>query len=72
VEARQAAYREVVSKVASRIASPRLKIVDPMEALCDKASCYAMKDGILLYRDTNHLSMDGARYVWSRLKGRGY
>jgi hypothetical protein len=28
-------------------------------------------DGHLMYRDDNHLSVDGARYVWTRIGPQG-
>lgn len=68
VDERQASYRAVIEGVARQIGSPRLHVVDPMEALCDETQCYGLRDGLLLYRDDNHLLPQGATYVWSRIK----
>jgi peptidoglycan/LPS O-acetylase OafA/YrhL len=70
VEARQAAYRRVVARVAQTLANPALYVVDPMEALCDRSVCRAVVDGTLLYRDDHHLNEIGSRYVWSRIRPR--
>jgi len=60
----------LVGRVARAIDSPDLHVIDPMEALCDAARCRAVIDGQLMYRDDNHLSDAGARYVWSRIQPR--
>lgn len=41
-----------------------------MNALCDANICRAAVDGNLLYRDDNHLSIAGSRYVWDRIEPR--
>ena len=71
VEARQASVRAAVSRVAARLANPRLRIVDPMTALCDATECYARIGGVIMYRDDDHLSFEGSRYVWSQIQPRG-
>ncbi|HET7809865.1 MAG TPA: acyltransferase family protein [Steroidobacteraceae bacterium] len=70
VEAQLGGARALVNRVARAIDSADLHVVDPMEALCDASRCRAVIDGRLLYRDDNHLSDDGARYVWSRIQPR--
>jgi hypothetical protein len=67
----QGVYRSVLEDVAKRIGSSRLRLIDPMAALCDAKDCYAMKDGMMLYRDRHHLNADGARYVWLESGVRG-
>ena len=68
VESSQAASRELVARAAQALASPNLHVVDPMDALCDADACHAVIDGHLMYRDDNHLSIEGSRYVWSRIE----
>jgi peptidoglycan/LPS O-acetylase OafA/YrhL len=65
---RQTPYRNAIHRIVRKISSPRLEIVDPMQALCDELWCYATKDGTLLYRNSHHLSTEGAKYVWSHIK----
>ena len=36
------------------------------DLMCDDKLCWAMKDGNLLYRDTNHLSYEGDLYIGAR------
>jgi peptidoglycan/LPS O-acetylase OafA/YrhL len=64
VEYRQRAQRTLQQRVVARIDSPRLQVVDPFEALCDSRYCYAVRDGVLLYRDDHHLSVAGSEFVW--------
>jgi peptidoglycan/LPS O-acetylase OafA/YrhL len=40
---------------------PSLRVVDPINDFCDESECYLMRNGILFYRDDNHLSIDGSR-----------
>src|SRR6185436_21000676 len=70
VEAQLGSARALVGRVAHAIESRDLHVVDPMEALCDRSRCRAVIDGRLMYRDDNHLSDDGARFVWSRIQPR--
>jgi hypothetical protein len=71
VESTLATSRSIVARVASALANPDLHVVDPMDALCDAQTCHAQIDGKLMYRDDDHLSIEGARYVWSRVRPRG-
>ena len=68
VEAAQASSREVIVSVARALANPRLHVIDPRDALCDAKICRAVVDGNLLYRDDNHLSIEGSRFVWGRIR----
>jgi peptidoglycan/LPS O-acetylase OafA/YrhL len=70
VERRQANYRAAIARVVRTIADPDLHVVDPMDALCDAAECHAIIDGKLMYRDDDHLSAAGSRYVWESIRPR--
>ncbi|HEX4046581.1 MAG TPA: acyltransferase family protein, partial [Elusimicrobiota bacterium] len=61
VDARQEAFRRVLARLRST--HPRLRVFDPVPALCGAAGCSAVRDGRLLYRDRNHLSVEGSRLV---------
>jgi peptidoglycan/LPS O-acetylase OafA/YrhL len=41
----------------------RVHLIRPEEYLCDRAQCWIRRGGALLYRDTNHLSVEGSKYV---------
>jgi hypothetical protein len=58
-EARTAVFRTVVGPILKDF--PRVRVFDPSRYLCDKEHCWAMKDGKMLYRDDNHVSLGGAR-----------
>jgi len=65
VDERNRTYREITLSVLSDF--PQVRILDGTKYLCDTEYCYATKDGELLYRDDNHLSVQGSRYVASKL-----
>src|SRR5690606_27642893 len=42
----------------------RATLVDPSPWFCDESACaYKTPSGEMLYRDSNHLSLEGARFV---------
>ncbi|MDX3925481.1 MAG: acyltransferase family protein [Shinella sp.] len=57
---RQALARRVLAQSARENGA---YIVDPMPAICDDEKCHAMKDGIVLYKDIDHLTATGARSI---------
>lgn len=63
-DARNRPYREMVARVRNTF--PGVMLWDPSKDLCDEQYCWAMKDGTMLYRDDNHLSMAGALYIGER------
>ncbi len=65
VTARQQSYRQAMEQVLLR--HPKVAVHDPMRVLCDAASCRASASGKILYRDDDHLSLDGAALVFERL-----
>ena len=71
VDASLATARGIIRRVAVTLANPDLHVVDPMDALCDADVCHAEIGGNLMYRDDDHLSIEGTRYVWSRIRPRG-
>jgi hypothetical protein len=46
---------------------PQVKLWDSTLELCDGEYCWAMKDGVLLYRDAVHLSVAGSLFMGARL-----
>ncbi len=64
VDIRNRAYRDQVLKLEKEF--PGMQIFDPVPFLCDFASCYAMREGHLLYSDDNHVSEAGAHYLAER------
>lgn len=65
IEARNDAFRAMVIKVLQ--AFPQVKIWDSVQALCDEKYCWAMQDGVLLYRDEVHLNETGSNWLANRL-----
>jgi peptidoglycan/LPS O-acetylase OafA/YrhL len=70
VEESQAGYRAAVARVVESLRSPRLRVMDPMDVLCDEQECRAIIDGVLMYRDQDHLSIEGSIFLWARLEAR--
>ncbi|MBI1761769.1 MAG: acyltransferase [Acidobacteria bacterium] len=60
-EERNNRYRALVAEVLKDY--PQVKVFDAAKYLCDNALCWAMKDGKMLYRDPDHLSIDGSKYL---------
>ncbi len=54
-------YREIVFSVLKDF--PSVKVFDPAVLLCDTQYCWAMKEGKMLYRDDDHLSVEGSRFI---------
>lgn len=57
----QRPYRAIVGDLAAKY--PRLRVFDPLPLLCDARQCDVARDGVMLYRDRNHLSLSGSRLV---------
>jgi hypothetical protein len=64
-EARNRQHRALVDAVLKDF--KQVRSVDLADALCDAQRCYALRDGIALYSDSNHLSERGSQYVMRRL-----
>jgi SGNH domain (fused to AT3 domains) len=54
---RNASYLTIIAAQAQ--AFPQVKFLYPSKYLCDDQFCYAKKDGIIFYRDDDHLSYEG-------------
>ena len=58
-------YRPTLDKVLNRF--PSLVQIDPARVMCDDEGCKAVKENILLYRDDDHLSRNGASWLAERM-----
>ena len=58
VIARQAELRNIVSKLKN--SNPSLNIFDPIDLLCNSENCVYKRDGIIIYRDSHHLTLRGS------------
>ncbi|MBI2235352.1 MAG: acyltransferase [Magnetospirillum sp.] len=59
--ARNREYRELVASVLKDF--PSVVAFDAAASLCDGQSCWAMRDGEVLYRDPSHITVEGSRLV---------
>jgi hypothetical protein len=58
-------YRDLVKRILKDY--PKVKIFDAPAYLCNSSKCFAKFDGKVLYGDSNHLSLDGARLISKEL-----
>lgn len=65
VDELSAPFHLMVARVAKDF--PKVKVLDSARELCDGENCWAQKEGKLLYRDPEHLSVDGSKYLAERL-----
>lgn len=70
VEERQRPYRAAVARALARAQDAHVSVLDPLDVLCDRDACYALRNGVPMYRDDDHLSRAGAREVWTALATR--
>ena len=64
-EARNREYRELVASVLKDF--PMVKVFDAAVPICDSQWCWVIKEGKILYRDADHLSVEGSRLVGQQL-----
>ncbi len=64
-EARNKIYRDLIQSVAKDF--PNVSVFDAAAPFCDDNWCWAMKDGKMLYRDDDHLSIDGSNFLAQEL-----
>jgi SGNH domain (fused to AT3 domains) len=61
-ERRQHDYRAISMDVLKDF--PNVKVLDPFPIICDPETCRMQEDGVFLYRDHDHVSVEGAIRVW--------
>ena len=66
---RQKKYRNAIEEVL--LSYPSVIVYDPLESFCDNSKCYAMRNGLMLYRDDDHISIAGAGAVLDGLRSKG-
>src|SRR6266540_2542018 len=57
---RQALARSVLGTYAVKY---NATVIDPLPALCDAKHCHVERDGVVLYRDADHLTARGAHSI---------
>ncbi|MGA0064940.1 MAG: acyltransferase family protein [Ilumatobacteraceae bacterium] len=65
IDARNAEYRTIVSRVAGEF--PALRVFDPTDLFCDEMKCQGIFEGQRLYMDGDHLSEFGSKIVGAGL-----
>lgn len=66
VDADYIPYRKLAANVLQEF--PSVRIWDPSRDLCDEHYCWAMRNGVLLYRDEAHLTEAGSTWLGSRYR----
>lgn len=67
---RQNNYRIIVNEIVQKFEN--VKIYDPLDVFCDKEKCYPIRNGEMLYRDDDHISVLGAKAVLRDMYSKGY
>jgi hypothetical protein len=65
-EQRRKKYVDVTEAVLHRF--PSVVAIDLSKRFCDAIACRAVVDGVILYRDNDHLNMQGAEYAGEWLR----
>lgn len=60
-EKRSNIYRTKVAEILYKF--PTVKLWDTSKSLCDDQYCWVIRDGKILFRDSEHLSLDGSHYL---------
>ena len=47
--------------------APRLRLIHLKEHLCNEKNCSMVHNGLLMYRDHNHLSIYGSKYIGAKI-----
>jgi len=64
IDRRQHNARAIINSVAKD--RPGVMLFDPLELFCDEKTCEPIKNGVMLYFDSHHLSQRGAEKVASQ------
>jgi len=64
-ESRNQQYKTLIYSVLKDF--PAVRIYDPTDSICDKEFCWAIKNGMPLYRDMDHLSNEGSYMVIEKM-----
>lgn len=59
IDARRQGVVAVLKRTAE--AMPGVQLIDPIDAMCDEARCYTVRNALPLYRDDDHISIAMAR-----------
>ena len=70
VLARQENYRRLILKAVDNFKNTI--IYDPIDIFCDPINCRPIKNGLMLYRDGDHVNITGAREILGDMKKKGY
>jgi peptidoglycan/LPS O-acetylase OafA/YrhL len=65
IEQTHSPYLSVLRQL--RADMPDMEIIDAMDSLCDKQTCYAKKDGVVLYADKKHVNLYGSSLITAPL-----
>lgn len=61
IDTRNKQFRPALEAVLAR--HPKVAVVDPLPLMCDERTCFGKRDGRLLYRDDDHLSVHGSHWI---------
>ncbi|NMG77184.1 SGNH hydrolase domain-containing protein, partial [Aromatoleum diolicum] len=65
-EVRNTEFRPLLDAVLAKYAD--IAVFDPIPLMCDAEVCRGRRDGMLLYRDDDHLSLDGSYWLGRQMR----
>jgi peptidoglycan/LPS O-acetylase OafA/YrhL len=60
-------YEEMLKRIS--IKSPNIQLLQTMKYFCHEKECSMIQGGELLYRDNNHLNINGSQYLGKKIIG---
>jgi len=61
----QKRMQRIIKEIANR--SAQVHLLNLSDYFCDSEQCSMAKDGLLFYRDRNHLNLNGSHYIGKRI-----
>lgn len=61
-------FKALRGRLSDEIKQDKLVLINPLEKLCKQENCYAVRDGIAIFRDENHLTEIAAQNFESDFK----
>jgi peptidoglycan/LPS O-acetylase OafA/YrhL len=59
-------YEEMLERVA--LAAPKITMINTIQFFCNSSECSMVDGGKILYRDDNHLNINGSRHVGNKIR----
>jgi len=58
-------YEEMLKRILTK--NPNIQLLQTMKYFCHEKECSMIQGGELLYRDNNHLNINGSKYLGKKI-----